>query len=120
MGKTQNPLRILLTSTALLHHQDLAQVIAKMVEQGHVVDIKPELGEYNFIGGPNCWYLVPEVAALFGLAVDNARKLATIERKAHPKPVKKPAKKKGGKAKHDPPIPGTHETGVQGGTPGSI
>lgn len=88
MGKTSNPMRILLTDSTLLTHPDLKAVIDGLIEQGHQVDHDDKLGQYHFIAGPNCWYCVPEVAGLFDLALRQGRKIASIEKKALPKKEK--------------------------------
>lgn len=102
MGKTSIPTRILLTDSSLLQHPDLKPLLDELVAQGHVIDTNDELGKYHFVAGPNCWYCVPEVAGLFDLALKQARKVASIEKKALPKkdkPVKVPKAKKEPKPK---------------------
>ncbi len=97
MGKTSTPTRILITDSSLCDHPDLKPIIDELKAQGHVVDTNDELGKYHFVVGPNCWYCVPEVAQLFDLALKQARKIASIEKKAMPKkekPVKVPKVKK--------------------------
>lgn len=103
MGKTSAPTRILITDSSLCDHSDLKPIIDELKVQGHVVDTNDELGKYHFVVGPNCWYCVPEVAQLFDLALKQARKIASIEKKAMPKkekPVKAPKVKKPKKVKH--------------------
>jgi len=97
MGKTSAPVRILITDSSLLQHPDLKPIIDGLIEQGHIVDTNDELSKYHFVAGPNCWYVVPEVAGLFDLAIKQARKIAGIEKKAMPKKekaVKAPKAKK--------------------------
>ena len=66
-----------------------------------------EYRKYDFICGGNCWYLKPEIANLFTLAVTNARrianadqervesvKLAKAAKRKPAKPRKSPAKKR--------------------------
>lgn len=102
MGKTSTPTRILLTDSSLLQHPDLKSLLDELIAQGHVIDTNDDLGKYHFVAGPNCWYCVPEVAGLFDLALKQARKVASIEKKALPKknkPVKVPKAKKPKKVK---------------------
>lgn len=97
MGKTTTPTRILITDSSLLDHPELKPTLDEIIAQGHQVDTNDELGKYHFVVGPNCWYCVPEVAGLFKLAFGQARKIASIEKKALPKkekPVKAPKAKK--------------------------
>ena len=97
MGKTSSPTRILFTDSTLLDHPDLKPILDELIAQGHQIDTNDELGKYHFVVGPNCWYCVPEIAGLFRLAFAQARKIASIEKKALPKkdkPVKVPKAKK--------------------------
>ena len=97
MGKTSTPTRILLTDSSLLVHPDLKPILDELIAQGHTVETNDTLSQYHFVAGPNCWYCVPEVAGLFDLALKQARKIASIEKKAMPKkekPVKVPKVKK--------------------------
>ena len=97
MGKTSTPTRILLTDSSLLTHPDLKPILDELIAQGHTVETNDALSQYHFVAGPNCWYCVPEVAGLFDLALKQARKIASIEKKAMPKkekPVKVPKVKK--------------------------
>jgi hypothetical protein len=63
--------RICVTDSMLLEHPDLKGVFDKLIHDGHVLDVKDEL-DYDFVAGPNCWYLIPEVAQLFKGAVEAA------------------------------------------------
>ena len=108
MGKTSTPMKILLTDSILAQHPDLKPIIDEMIAQGHTIDINENLGQYQFIAGPNCWYCVPEVAALFKLAVTQGRKVMALEKKALPKKekaVKVPKAKKPKKDKLPKPEP---------------
>jgi hypothetical protein len=102
MGKTQTPLNILLTDSTILEHPELKPTIDKMIAQGHVITADDSLSKYHFIAGPNCWYLVKEVAHLFEMAVEQARKIANADKKGTVKSTAKKAAKgkfgKGGKA----------------------
>ena len=98
MGKTPTPLNVLLTDSTILEHPDLKPIIDKMKEQGHTITADDSLSKYHFIAGPNCWYLVKEVAHLFEMAVEQARKIANADKKGTLKPAtKKVAKGKSSK-----------------------
>ncbi len=73
------PLKILITDSSLLADGTLAEQIAKLEKAGHSVTIDDSLKQYDFVTGPNCWLLRPEVANLFTLAVTNARKIANAD-----------------------------------------
>lgn len=108
MGKTSTPMKILLTDSTLLQHPDFKPVIDEMVTQGHQITADDSLGQYQFIAGPNCWYCVPEVAALFNMAVTQGRKVMALEKKALPKKekaAKVPKAKKPKKTKLPTPEP---------------
>lgn len=108
MGKTSTPLKILLTDSTLADHPELKPIIDEMVAQGHQITADDSLSQYQFIAGPNCWYCVPEVAALFKLAVAQGRKVMALEKKALPKKekaVKAPKTKKPKKDKLPKPEP---------------
>lgn len=65
-------MKILITDTALMTHPDFQEMFKAMVEAGH--DLKFEDMAYDFIAGPNCWYLIPEVAQLFSAAIRTAER----------------------------------------------
>lgn len=94
MGQTSAPVRILLTDSTLLQHPDAKPILDALLAQGHTIDTNDDLAQYHFVGGPNCWYMVPEVMGLFDLAVNQARKIATMEKKAMPKKAKVVKEKK--------------------------
>jgi hypothetical protein len=94
------PLKILLTDPAIADSPDIGDQIDKLTKAGHDVTIDASMLQYDFIAGPNCWLLRPEVAGLFTMAVTNARKVANADQKradAHSvaKASKKPAKRAG-------------------------
>jgi len=113
---TQVPLKVLITNSKLLEHPDIAEQLDKMQKAGHAITIDESLSHYDFITGPNCWLLRPEVSGLFTLAVTNARRIANADQerleqvkltKASKRTTKsvKPAGKRSRKVK------GTGETG---------
>src|SRR3990167_11441014 len=73
MSTVQVPIRICITSSAmeqaLCAGVESGPLIETMKRQGHEFVVDETLSQYDFICGPNCWYLIPEVAALFKLAV---------------------------------------------------
>jgi hypothetical protein len=73
------PLKILITDSSLLDNEQLVEQVAKLEKAGHSVTVDDKFKEYDFITGPNCWLLRPEVAGLFKLAIDNARKVANAD-----------------------------------------
>jgi len=73
------PLRILFTNKGLYEHPDMADQLAALRKQGHEVLFDPGLDRYDFIVGPNCWFLRADVAGLFTLAVKNARRIANAD-----------------------------------------
>ncbi len=75
------PLKILITDSSLLADGTLAEQIAKLEKAGHSVTIDDSLKQYDFVTGPNCWLLRPEVVNLFILAITNARKVKAHENK---------------------------------------
>ena len=89
MGKTSSPIRICITSPVVTEWPELVPIIAKLVEQGHVIDVNPTLEAYDFVIGPNAWYVAPDVAGLFELAIKNARVVASERKKNKPKVEKK-------------------------------
>jgi hypothetical protein len=96
----QVPLKILITDPTILDHPDIDGQVDKLIKAGHDVTVDAALLQYDFICGPNCWLLRPEVAGLFTMAVTNARKVANADQKradAHSaaKSSKKPAARAG-------------------------
>jgi len=73
------PLRILFTNKGLYEHPDMADQLAALRKQGHEILFDPSLDAYDFIVGPNCWFLRADVAGLFTLAVKNARRIANAD-----------------------------------------
>lgn len=99
------PMRILITDTRIADDPTVLEQLVKLKAQGHEIVVDDAFRQYDFICGPNCWYLKPEVANLFTMAVANARKIANanterVEKvklakaaKRKPKSVSKSAKK---------------------------
>lgn len=77
---TQVPIKVLITNSKLLEHPDINEQLDKLTKAGHAVTIDDSLAGFDFITGPNCWLLRPEVAGLFTLAVTNARKIANADK----------------------------------------
>src|SRR6185369_17448640 len=75
----QVPLKILITDGSLLAQDTIKEQIDKLEKAGHSIVIDEGLLTYDFICGPNCWLLRPEVAGLFTMAVTNARKIANAD-----------------------------------------
>jgi hypothetical protein len=73
------PLKILLTDSSLLDNEQLVEQVAKLEKAGHSITVDDSFKQYDFVAGPNCWLLRPEVAGLFNLAVTNARKIAQAD-----------------------------------------
>src|SRR6185503_17087993 len=73
------PLKILITDSKLLAEEHVKEQIDKLEKAGHSIVIDDSLLTYDFICGPNCWLLRPEVAGLFTMAVTNARKIANAD-----------------------------------------
>ncbi len=97
----QVPLKILITDASLLASDVVKEQVDKLEKAGHSVVIDEGLKSFDFICGPNCWLLRPEVANLFILAVTNARKIANANQerinqvklaKASKKPTKRAVK----------------------------
>lgn len=76
---THVPLKILLTDSVVAEHPDIKEHVEKLIKAGHTVVIDESLKQYDFIAGPNCWLLRPEVAGLFTVAVKNARVIANAD-----------------------------------------
>jgi hypothetical protein len=94
------PLKILITDSSLLDNEQLAEQVAKLEKAGHSIVVDDSFKGYDFITGPNCWLLRPEVAGLFKLAIDNARKVANADQKrADAHSVVKASKRTTGKAR---------------------
>lgn len=89
-------LRILLTDSMLLVHPDTAPIFTALKEGGHHVDVDDDL-DYDFVAGPNCWYLIPEVAALFRAAVkvggNSEDKARAVQQAVEEAPQRKPTKR---------------------------
>ena len=66
------------------------------MKAGHSVEVNEDLKAYDFIAGPNCWLLRPEVAGLFAVAVKQAKKVANADeaRKAQQQSAKETTKRK--------------------------
>lgn len=73
------PLKILITDSSLLAVESVKEQIDKLEKAGHSIIIDDSLKQFDFITGPNCWLLRPEVAGLFTMAVTNARKIANAD-----------------------------------------
>lgn len=73
------PLKIILTDSTLLADEGVKLQVDKLEKAGHSIVIDDSLKAYDFISGPNCWLLRPEVAGLFSMAVANARKVANAD-----------------------------------------
>jgi hypothetical protein len=101
---TQVPLRILITDPAILEDPTLKAQIETLAAQGHTVSVDNLMLQYDFITGPNCWFLRPEVAGLFSMAINNARKVANADKtRTALKKEKKVAKPRKAKAKVQSP-----------------
>lgn len=73
------PLRILLTDPALAEHEDIKDQLERMRKQGHEIVVDGSMKGWDFIAGPNCWLLRPEVAGLFDMAVKNSRRIVNAD-----------------------------------------
>lgn len=99
------PMKILITDTRIAEDPTVLEQLTKLTAQGHEIVVDDAFRQYDFICGPNCWYLKPEVANLFTLAITNARRIANADTeraekvklakaaKRKPKSVSKPVKK---------------------------
>lgn len=95
------PMRILITDNRIADDPVVKEALEKLTKQGHEIQVDDSYRQYDFICGGNCWYLKPEVANLFTLAVTNARRIANADQervdkvkltkaaKRKPKPVSK-------------------------------
>lgn len=73
------PMKILITDTRIAEDPTVLEQLTKLTAQGHEIVVNDAFRQYDFICGPNCWYLKPEVANLFTLAITNARKIAQAD-----------------------------------------
>ena len=100
------PMRILITDSRIAEDPVVKEALEKLTKQGHEIQVDDSYRQYDFICGGNCWYLKPELANLFMLAITNARKvvnenqervesvkLAKAAKRKPTKPRKSPAKK---------------------------
>lgn len=101
------PMRILITDSRIADDPVVKEALEKLTKQGHEIQVDDSYRQYDFICGGNCWYLKPELANLFMLAITNARRIANADQeridqvkrikdaKRKPaKPRKSPAKKR--------------------------
>lgn len=125
----QIPLRILVTDPKLLENEEVSEQITILQKQGHEILVDQNLLKYDFITGPNCWYLTPQVAKLFTLAVKNARRVANADqtrveqqaaKKAATRKPRKPRKASTGGPKAEAPSvtegPNSPDTGTNPAT----
>lgn len=73
------PMRILITDSRIADDPVVKEALEKLTKQGHEVQVDDSFKQYDFICGGNCWYLKPELANLFMLAITNARKIANAD-----------------------------------------
>lgn len=110
--------RILLTDASLLEHEDIKPQVEALTKAGHTVEVNETLKGYDFIAGPNCWLLRPEVVGLFTIAVKQARKVANADetRKAQQQAVKKATTRKprASRKAHTGDIKAESTAGVEG------
>lgn len=79
-------MKILLTDSRMIQHPALAMLVSLLREEGHHVDCNDI--NYDFIAGPNAWYLIPEVINLFHSAVKTAeRRMVSENTKGSIKPA---------------------------------
>lgn len=118
MGVTV-PLRILITDTRIAEDPVVQEQLVKLRAQGHEITIDATYHKYDFICGGNCWYLKPEVANLFTLAVTNARKIAHADQeRVNQVKLNKAAKRKPSVSRKTPakkPVPPTTVEQAEGG-----
>lgn len=94
------PLRVLVTDAKLLAHETFKLHIEALQKQGHEVVVDSgELLKFDFIAGPNCWYVNPNTFGLFKLAWENARKVANADTKRIDKQATKKAAARAAKPK---------------------
>ena len=73
------PMRFLITDSRIADNPVVKDELEKLTKQGHEIVVNDEYRKYDFICGENCWYLKPELANLFLLAVMNARRVANAD-----------------------------------------
>lgn len=73
------PMKILITDSRIADDPVVKEALEKLTKQGHEVIVDDGYRQFDFICGGNCWYLKPELANLFMLAVTNARKIAQAD-----------------------------------------
>lgn len=106
------PLRVLITDPKVAELPEMAERIDMLRKQGHEINVSNgQLLEYDFVCGPNCWFLNPNAMNLFVLAINNARKVANAdqertEQEAAKRRAKRPAKKRTGVAGRKPAAKG--------------
>ena len=106
------PMRILITDSRIADDPVVKDALEKLTKQGHEVRVDDGYQQYDFICGGNCWYLKPELANLFMLAITNARRVChadteRVEAQRLAKTItRKPAKPRmGTSTKHLPSNP---------------
>lgn len=106
------PLRVLITDPKVAELPEMAERIDMLRKQGHEISVSNgQLLEYDFICGPNCWFLNPNAMNLFVLAINNARRVANADQeRAEQESVKRStarlAKKRAGTARRKPAAKG--------------
>ena len=74
------PLRVLVTDPKLLERAEFNERVEMLRKQGHEIEVSNgQLMQYDFICGPNCWFLNANAMNLFVLAINNARKVANAD-----------------------------------------
>lgn len=73
------PMKILITDSRIADDPVVKEALEKLTKQGHEIQVDDSYQQYDFICGGNCWYLKPELANLFMLAITNARKIAQAD-----------------------------------------
>ena len=73
------PMKILITDSRIADDPVVKEALEKLTKQGHEIQVDDSYRQYDFICGGNCWYLKPELANLFMLAITNARKIAQAD-----------------------------------------
>ena len=102
MGVTV-PMRILITDTRIADDPTVQLQLEKLKAQGHEITVDDSFRQYDFICGGNCWYLKPEIANLFTLAVTNARRIANADQeRVESVKLAKAAKRKPAKPRSKP------------------
>ena len=113
------PMKILITDTRIAEDPVVIEQLEKLRKQGHEILVDDAYQQYDFICGGNCWYLKPEVANLFTLAVTNARRIANadqerVDKVKLTKAAKRKPKSASKKSKGTPVLPTTSDP-VEGG-----